>query len=317
MSLDRVPSSAPGEGGVACPCAGHRAPLGNILVASDFEEDAGWALDRALWLCRRDGATLEMFHVMPAPHDDDAVAARMESEAGHQLARARTAAATTLRGRGGDDGLLFAALARGAAYAQIAERAHHGRAELVVVGRHGERSFGELLIGSTAERVIRTGSTSVLVVAGPPTGPYRRPLVAVDGSASSRLAFELTARLCPGSQGEIDVVHVTGPSRLPIGGDLPVVATTPTLREVERRTRAELEECLTGLGLDARWNLHVVDGDPRTQILAHARAHHSDLVALGTHGRTGLRRVLLGSVAEAVIRGAAADVLVARLPSTD
>ena len=310
MAVDRVePVAAP----VVARRAGRLAPFGNILVASDFEEDAGWALDRALQLCRRDGASLGVFTVMPT-QQAAGVAARAESEAGRQLALASSAAGSTLCGRGVDDGLLFVALARGAAYAQIADRAHHGRAELIVVGRHGERTFGELLIGSTAERVVRTGSTSVLVVAGPPTAPYRRPLVAVDGSASARLALELAARLCAASpQAEIDVVHVLTPTHAPIGGDLPLAPTAP--RDVERRARAEVGAWLAELGLDVAWHLDVVEGDPRAQILATARARGRDLVAVGTHGRTGLRRALVGSVAEAVIRGAATDVLVARLPA--
>ncbi|MBL8624043.1 MAG: universal stress protein [Myxococcales bacterium] len=310
MAVDRVePVAAP----AVARRAGRPAPLGNILVASDFEEDAGWALDRALQLCRRDGASLEVFHVLPTPHDD-ADAAQLATAAGQRLAQARRAAASSLCGRGADDGLLFVALARGAAYAQIADRAHHGHAELIVVGRHGERTFGELLIGSTAERVVRTGSTSVLVVAGPPTAPYRRPLVALDGSASARLALELAARLCAGSaDAELDVVHVIPPAHAPIGGDLPLAPTAP--REVARRLRAEVGAWLAELGVDVAWRLDVVEGDPRAQILAAARARGSDLVAVGTHGRTGLRRALLGSVAEAVIRGAATDVLVARLPA--
>ena len=61
--------------------------------------------------------------------------------------------------------------------------------------------------------------------------------------------------------------------------------------------------------------LVVVEGEPATALLGFARAHDNDLLALGTHGRTGLRRALLGSVAETVLRDAPADVLVARLPA--
>lgn len=310
MGLDRVEPVVPGP--APARRAGRLAPLGNILVASDFEEDAGWALDRALQLCRRDGATLEVFHVLPAPHDDASVA-QARSVADRQLARAAAVASSC--GRRGDDGLLFVALARGAAYAEIADRAHHSQAELIVVGRHGERSFGELLIGSTAERVIRTGSVSVLVVAGPPAASYRRPLVAFDGSASARLALELTARLCAGSHSEIDVLQVIPPARVPIGGDLPIAATALSPRAALAHARAEIDEVLAALDLDVRWRVHVAEGEPRAQILATAQARGSDLVALGTHGRTGLRRALLGSVAEAVVRAATTDVLVARLPS--
>lgn len=306
MTVERVAT-------LAAPPVARRAggALGDILVAADFEEDAGWALDRALTLCRCAGAHLEVLHVLPTPHDD-AAAARLATATEQRLAAARRAPASC--GCDADEGLLFVALARGAGYAQIADRAHHARAELIVVGRHGERTFGELLLGSTAERVVRTGSTSVLVVAGPPTAPYRRPLVAVDGSASARLALELTVRLCVTSPAtEVDVVHVIAPTHPPIGGDLPLAPTAS--RDVERRVRAEVTAWLAELGRDVAWQLHVVEGEPATALLAHARAHGNDLLALGTHGRTGLRRALLGSVAETVLRDAPADVLVARLPA--
>jgi nucleotide-binding universal stress UspA family protein len=80
---------------------------------------------------------------------------------------------------------------------EITRSAHHGRAELVVLGRHEEkeRSWRDRLLGTTAERVIRNGDVSVLVVAEPAKAPYRRPLVAVDMSQSSRLALQLALRL--------------------------------------------------------------------------------------------------------------------------
>ena len=66
-----------------------------------------------------------------------------------------------------------------------------------------------------------------------------------------------------------------------------------------------------------KWNVVIRTGDPRQIILEEAKQRGSDLVALGTQGRTGLAHILVGSVAEAVLRSASCDVLVARLPRVD
>jgi nucleotide-binding universal stress UspA family protein len=57
-----------------------------------------------------------------------------------------------------------------------------------------------------------------------------------------------------------------------------------------------------------------LEGDPATEIIRYATASNIDLIVMGTHGRTGLERLLLGSVAEQVLRGAPCSVLVAKLP---
>lgn len=82
----------------------------------------------------------------------------------------------------------------------------------------------------------------------------------------------------------------------------------------EQAVREQLSTFLSAVNAGVRWNLIVQYGEPRAVILDEAKKRQADLVSIGTHGRTGLSRLLLGSVAEAVIRGAECDVLVARLP---
>ncbi|MBK9030868.1 MAG: universal stress protein [Myxococcales bacterium] len=289
-----------------------RPPLGAVLVATDFEPHAASALDRALHLRQGGGSTLELCHVLDDP-SAPAVAARREEEAARQLEDVRARAAQLLAARG-DDRRLVVALAHGRAVAQIVDRAHHGRAELIVLGRHGAPRLGDVVLGSTAARVIRTGSVSVLVVAAPAIAAYRRPLVAIDGSPSSRLALELAARVCDPSVVEIDVVHVIARAG-PATGDEGLIDPGQAIGIVdERHARIEFTELVAGLEVAARWNLIIRSGDPETEILDEARLRNSDLLALGTVGRTGLRRALIGSVAERVLAAATRDVLVARLP---
>ena len=292
------------------PAADERPRLGNIVVATDFSPPAKDAFSRTLQLPLRTGASIELLHVMPDERDPDAAGLR-ELEAMRQLELARDEAVAALGTAAG----IHASLVRGLPFATIAERAHHARADLVVVGRHGERSLRDLLIGSTAERVIRNGSTSVLVVGGKPAAHYRRPLVAIDMSPSSRLALELAAELRDPGLEAIDVLHVIDlPLRMYASEGQLVPALERRRGELEHSVRAEVVQFLAGVAAGVRWNLAIELGDARSTILEQARRRGSDLLALGTKGRTGLTRVLVGSVAEGVIRHAPCDVVVARLP---
>ena len=291
---------------------GPRAPLGGIVVGIDPSPHSRQALDRAVRIPLQLGASLDLVYAI----DDErysAIAAHREGEARQLLDEARASAERFLPSAGMHDAVT--SFAWGTPFAVIADRAHHERAELVVVGRHGERRFRDLVIGSTAERVIREGSVSVLVVAAPPETAYRRPLVAVDMSDSSRLALELAARICDPNLDAIDVLHVISmPSRLHVSGGGLVPALERRRDEVEQSVRAELLTFLGTVDAGVRWYITVKFGEPRAVILDEAKQRRADVLALGTKGRTGLARVLVGSVAEGVIRGAACDVLVARLP---
>jgi pyruvate,water dikinase len=292
------------------PGIGRARGLGSMVVATDFSPAARDAVARALQLPLQTGASVELLHVMPDERDA-VTAAKLELSATRQLEGTRDQARAAFA-KGTD---IHATLVRGLPFPSIAERAHHGRAELVVVGRHGERRLRELLIGSTAERVIRNGTTSVLVVGARPAGPYRRPLVAIDMSPSSRYALELAAQICDPSLDAIDVIHVIDlPGRLYASEGQLVPALERRLPELEQTIRAELTQFLGEVTASVRWNLTVEIGDPRSAILDQARRRNSDLIAVGTKGRTGLARVFVGSVAEGVIRHAPCDVLVARLP---
>ena len=275
------------------PC--ERRPLGNVLVATDFSPGAARAVARAarLPMCR--GATLTVLHVQPpacAPED--------RAQAEQALRRAAAVVAEAARAAHVD---VFTRLVEGLPFVENIRGALHGRNELVVLGRHGTRAFRELLLGSTAERVIRKGDTSILVVASRPVAAYERPLVAVDCSDTSRLALELAWRLTDGSVVALDVVHAYEPI---------LEAALENPLETKRRAEAAVEAFLASSPASPPATVALRDGDARHLILDVAAQTGADLLALGTHGRSGLGHVLLGSVAEGVIRGASCDVVVAR-----
>lgn len=276
--------------------------LGNILVATEFGAHGRTAIERAASLPFCPGGRLEIVHVATSECDEAELRQQLEAER-EQLARA-LANVTVLT-----------SLIHGDIAAEICRRAHHTRAELLVLGRHGAQSWKDVVLGSTAQRVVRHGSTSTLIAATRSHGPYCRPLVAVDLSASSRLALELAACISRPARGEICALHVTS---IKSTDDDPVIAYVPD-PEVRREmvfasAHKRLSEFLASIPGSIRWRPSVQFGDPSEWILEASRQRNCDVIALGSGDKGLIRRALLGSVAERIMHEAACDVLVARLP---
>jgi universal stress protein E len=274
--------------------------LGDVVVATDMTRGAERALERALSLPLAPGAQVTLLHVIEDGKGDRDARRALESAA---AAARRLPGAPPVR----------IALERGKPFVEIIRHARGARAELVVIGRHGERAFRDLFLGSTAERVIRKGETPTLVVHGAVRGAYRRPVVATDLSETSARALALALRIAPGVP--IAVVHA-----YEVLAERTLQRVAPSSsglrkwrRDEARRAAAGLAEFLRGRApAGALLEPVVRRGDPRGAICGFAARHRADLIALGTHGRTGLGYVLIGSVAEAVVRAAQCDVLVAR-----
>jgi nucleotide-binding universal stress UspA family protein len=282
-----------------------RRKLGNVLVATDFSPSADRAVGRALRLPVGLGSSVTLLHVFPA-HTQPPALREDEGALSQEVDRARAEADALAKALGREALNIVPAISRGKELIEIVRAARDRRAELIVLGRHGERGFPVLQLGSTGERVIRKAGASVLVVSRPPSTPYRRPLVAVDFSEPSRRALELVLRLMDEAAPLVRVVHAC---------DLEDDAPEPRRREDVRASLARFVTEFEAAGVE--WELIVKRGDPRQVIVDASAAHECDLIALGSYGRSGFAHILIGSVAEAVARVAACDVLVARFPRAD
>jgi nucleotide-binding universal stress UspA family protein len=134
-------------------------------------------------------------------------------------------------------------------------------------------------------------------------------LLATDFSECSKQALELAFALSRDCRARLLVVHVATPPAFVTYGEFEKVL------EKSAGYRRELEEKLRQCQKpDSNAEFLLKDGDPAQEILNVARETPCDLIVMGTHGRTGLRRLLMGSVAEKVLRGAACSVLTVKLP---
>jgi universal stress protein A len=136
-----------------------------------------------------------------------------------------------------------------------------------------------------------------------------RILVPLDFSDSSRAALRTAAELA-GPETVLTLLHVNplgGPVMLDWSYQIPADELVRLTRAADDQLRRWAEE----LGLPAaRLELEADSGDPATVIIAYSE--RADLVVMGTHGRKGLSRLLIGSVAERVVRGAQCSVLIVR-----
>lgn len=144
--------------------------------------------------------------------------------------------------------------------------------------------------------------------------PLRRILHATDFSPASRPAFRMALGLARRERATLLLLHVlTPPSPFaPPGGPMPssyLALIAAARRDARRRLAALLEQArATGARVRAR----LVAGGPAAEILKAGRGWRPDLIVIGTHGRGGVRRFLMGSVAEHVVRRASRPVLTVR-----
>jgi len=285
----------------------------SVLAALDLSPVSDRVVGRVARLPLADRARVTLLHVLPpglrpgerriAERDARAV---LSAEARHLAERLpRSVAVDTLVRIGSPD-------------EEIVTEAQARSVELIVMGRGGARSIRDAFLGSSAERVIRTGGFPVLAVRLAPRSDYRRPTLAadLDGPLASVVGWLL--RLLPPPRPTIHAIHAFEP---PFGG-----LSYPSLSGVEmaeRRGQARraasarlarsLEDALGSMGIPAhaaRWRYHVVGGAPRVVVAKAVERIDTDLLALGTQGRSGLPRVFLGSVAGELLRHVASDVMV-------
>ncbi len=205
--------------------------------------------------------------------------------------------------------------------ATIAEAADELDATLIVIGSHGRRGAARFFMGSTAEGVLRTCSVPVMVVG--PAAPrsdestggrrFAKIVVAVDDTEASDTGVQLAVKLAADEGATIYFVHVvTAVELLGAAAALADSVSTPGA-ELHEAARALVRQAMSkanARGVVAHGK--ITEGQPADEILQVASARGADLVVIGSHGRRGVRRFILGSVAENVARRSSVPVIVAR-----
>ncbi|MFO0700763.1 MAG: universal stress protein [Nitrospira sp.] len=271
-----------------------------LLLPTDFQEPARRAFLHAVKLATALGTQLTILHVVKMPTDPSNAASDS------RLLRSLRTAAWLELGRlvriAGESGASAKPLLRyGDPIGCILETAARIHADMIVMGTEGRTGWDRLRIGSTAEALVRGAPCPVVTVHGGLAGDVfrhpakvrlRRMLVATDFSHDADSALRIVRGLAPKLHATVHVVHAA--------------PSSPASRHAEHMLGQQVRNLLDG-GVKAEGVC--VPGEPVETILTQATLYQADLLAVGTSGRRGLSRMVLGSVAEALIKRAGCPVL--------
>jgi len=276
-----------------------------VLCPTDGSETADAALDVATAVADTHGATL---HVLNVADTNQPSLARIEGQVRDVLeGEGRDVvdeAASKARQSGVD---VVAEVIQGGPSRTICDYVTDRGIDLVVMGSRGKSTMKQIVLGSVTERVVRNAAAPVLVV--PPESdseyPPERVLVGTDGSQGSELAVDAAFGIGSETGAAVHAVSVLEPDLL--GFD---VRSTQASEERERRDENILSDVRAranerGIAVETA----IRDGSVVEMLNEYADETEIDLVVVGTHGRTGIDRRLLGSVTENLIRSASVPVL--------
>jgi nucleotide-binding universal stress UspA family protein len=291
-----------------------------ILCGHDLSPASEPAWAEAQLLARLLGVEIVLLHVVPplvfptgiagemaAPPDlyqqllDDA-----ESDARDRLAR--------LCDREGAAAKVSARLEHGVVADRILRVAADEEVALLVLGTHGRTGLGRVLLGSVADRVVRLAPCPVVTVRARPGGTLTAPgglariCYATDFSPSARAAWPWVVRLAEAANAEVDIVYVT--PEVAAGRDLPAAMVGQMAAGFQAHGEAQVQRLIDKGPLSPTW-IHpvILSGTPAEAIVRSAETRAADLIVMGTHGWSGLRRWVLGSAALHVMQAAPCAVL--------
>lgn len=271
----------------------------NILVAADPSESSRNALREICLMAKGDKVTVTAISVTPPYEGDfDLVWGPGTLADVSEPYEAAIAAAKALCDREGVQ--IQTALKEGMPHKVIVDYADEQRCDLIVTGRRGLGRMERAFMGSVTARVIGYSSIDVLVFPRDCCIAWDKILLAVDGSKYSRAAAD-RAIACAGAYGG-EIIAVCAVEHPSSQGDSVTRAAQRYVDEVKKRAEA------AGVQVEGV----VATGNPFEAVTALARERGANVIVTGSHGRTGLTRLVMGSVTEKIIGLAHCPVLVVR-----
>jgi nucleotide-binding universal stress UspA family protein len=297
-----------------------------ILIPLDGSPRAELILSQIGRILRREDSELLLLRVVDIPQPvggleasaavDVTALRRQEREAAqkylHDMTRRFAEKGAKVNGR----------VVEGPAAQMILDASRDEGATMIAMTTHGRAGVARWVMGSVAEKVARASGVPLLLVRSfrrnphgdlepisPEEFPFRRILVPVDGSPTSMSVIAPAGKFAQLFGSEILLLHVRPPDLLSLEAGLP----PPPISADKDETTAKAAERFGQAGL--KTTRITVDGEPASEIVDQSAARGVDLIAMASHGRSGLSRWALGSVAERVLRSTTLPLLVVPTPS--
>ena len=282
------------------------AGVKHILVGTDLSDRSERACERGVRLGRERAATVELLHVV----EEGLVVQLRERE--------RALAEEFLRDwlvrlSQADRPGVRCNVAIGNPLAGILDEADDQNADLIVLGEPGKTGLKELFAGTTAERVARQSDRPVLIVKRSPSDAYRRVFVAIDFSEAASRALKAAYEIAPTA--EFLAVHAW---QVPAVGLAIRQAAENNVHDENELLRQHVARHASDhlVALEASQprppRIKMIEGNPSFVIRTAIGSFHPDLLAIGTHARSGIAVTMVGSLAREFLIDTPCDVLVAR-----
>ncbi len=287
----------------------------SILVPLDGSAFSEHALPLALSVARRSGAQLYLAHVLSGRGGltDIAERATAASRTAYLERVAQQVEKQSVRAP-------IMSILTGPVAETLLEHARAIGCDLIVLTTHGRGALSRLWLGSVADVIVRRSPVPVMLVRPhQPTAPIgaqnarrplRRILIPLDGSPLAETIIEHSIHIGRMMDAEYTLLRVVDPAVLGLPVHDENIAASTVLQPLKDRAQTYLDrqaEELRSQGLQV--DAIVTVGEPSARILDYARAHSIDLIAMATHGRGGFSLLLLGSVADKVLRGSSLPLL--------
>lgn len=272
-----------------------------ILLPTDGSQFSEGAVREAIKLAKKCSSSLMVLSVLDANPEFEVLApqiveriekeTRENLEAVHTRARKEGVDCKTVVRKGGET------------YKEIVEEASLNKSSMIVMGRRGRTGLTRLMMGSVTARVIGHAPCNVLVVPQAAKLEFNSIVVATDGSKYSDAAASEAIGLAKRNGSVLTVVSVV-PSEMATPTDINFTVNQRELIAEKEMQAAEknakmVKEAAQKEGVNVR--AFVMSGKPAEAIVQAAQEKKADLIVLGIHGRTGVEKLLMGSVAERVI----------------
>ncbi len=283
-----------------------------ILLSTDGSEYSEGAIREGIKIAKKCGSKLTAISVIETNPEFEALAPQYAEK----REKAAREALESIRERAKRDGIDcgYAVFQGEDAYKVLTSEAQKNNSSLIIMGRRGRTGLARLVMGSTTARVIGHAVCNVLVVPRAAEVAFNNILVATDGSRWSTAAASEAIGLAKRNKATLTIISVV-PAEFMTPTDIDFVMITretvveKEMQEAEKHAKM-VKDAAQKEGVDA--SAFVMSGRPADAIVEAAKDRKADLIVVGSHGRSGLDKLLMGSVAERVIVMAPCAVLVVK-----
>jgi nucleotide-binding universal stress UspA family protein len=203
----------------------------------------------------------------------------------------------------------------GKPFLEIIKVAKEKDVDIIAIGTHGRAGVDRVILGSVAERVVRKAGCSVMVIRSRKYVGFKRIIVPIDFSDCSRKALEYAAATARAHRSKLTILHVYEEAFIE-----PYVRAANTeeeaqeiVRGIEKDNEVKYDDFLKKIDLSGvEYDRLLRKGIPSNEIVETAREQQAQLIVVGTHGRSGIKHMLIGSDAEEVVRNAPCDIVVVK-----